>query len=151
MMKWNNNYLKKEKKIKLTEARRRAILWSEQEIQKKQLKAQFKIETISLSETSESATKVSRHSDLTTQTINKTTVSSLQKTIRDHKIQRQELDITIKVLSNYLNKLLNNPKFKGHKRTKTNGYARLTRWSLEKDIHSWAYSSQKSIIVFTPN
>ena len=111
----------KEKKSKLSEARRRAILWSEKEIRKRQLKAQAKIETISISDNSESVTTLSRHSDLTNQPLNENTISSLQKTIQDLKIQRQELDITIKVLSNHLNNLLNNSKSKGHKRTKHHG------------------------------
>ena len=111
----------KEKKSKLSEARRRAILWLEKEIRKRQLKAQAKIETISISDNSESVTTLSRHSDLTNQPLNENTISSLQKTIQDLKIQRQELDITIKVLSNHLNNLLNNPKSKGHKRIKHHG------------------------------
>ena len=60
----NNSLSKKEKKLKLSEARRRAILWSEQEIHKKQLKAQARIETISLSETSGIASKISKYCDL---------------------------------------------------------------------------------------
>ena len=82
----NKVLTKREKKVKLIEARRRAILWSEREIQKRQLKAQSKIESISISETSESASKLSRHSEITPQALSETTVSSLQKTIKDLKI-----------------------------------------------------------------
>ena len=115
----NKQLSKKEKKIKLIEARRRAILWSEREICERQLKAQARIETISLSEASESSSKFSRHSELQAQPITKGTISSLQKIL---KTQRQELDITIKVLSNHLNQLLlNSSKSKGHKRSKTDG------------------------------
>ena len=117
----NKSLTKKEKKIKLSEARKRAILWSEKEIRKRQLKAQAKIETISISDNSESVASLSRHSDLTTQPLNENTIASLQKTIQDLKIQRQELDITIKVLSNHLNSILNKNKLKGHKRTKHHG------------------------------
>ena len=59
---------------------------------------------------------------LMSQSLSETTVSSLQKTIRELKIQRQELDITIKVLSNHLQQLLNqSQQKKSHKRTKTDG------------------------------
>ena len=75
----NKQLTKKEKKIKLSEARRRAILWSEKDILKRQLKAQAQIETISISEHSESATTLSQHSDTTNQPLNENTVSSLQK------------------------------------------------------------------------
>ena len=118
----NEVLTKKEKKVKLIEARRRAILWSEREIRKRQLKAQAKIQSISISETTESASIISRYSEISPQALSETTVPSLQKMIEDLKIQRQELDITIKVLSNHLQQLLNNnPQTKGHKRTKTNG------------------------------
>ena len=118
----NKQYSKKEKKLKRIEARRRAILWSEQEIRKKQLKAQTRIENISISETPENSNRSSRSSDVTSQALSETTVSSLQKTIKELKTQRQELDITIKVLSNHLQQLLTkNPPTKGHKRYKTDG------------------------------
>ena len=118
----NKQLSKKEKKSKLIEARRRAILWSEREIRKKQLKAQARIETISLSEASQTSSKYSRHSDPQVHPITEGTISSLQKTLKDLKIQRQELDITIKVLSNHINQLLSNSsQSKGHKRTKTDG------------------------------
>ena len=119
----NKQYTQKEKKLKRIEARRRAILWSEQEIRKKQLKAQFNIESISISEPPEISNRPPRPSDITSsQSLSETTVSSLQKTIQDLKIQRQELDITIKVLSNHLQQLLSkNPPTKGHKRYKTDG------------------------------
>ena len=119
----NNQLTKKEKKIKLTEARRRAILWSEKEIRKRHLRAQAQFETISISEHSESATTLSQHSDITNQSLNENIIPGLQKTIQDLKIQRQELDITIKVLSNHLNNLLNNSNYKakGHKRSKNHG------------------------------
>ena len=117
----NKSLTTKEKKIKLSEARKRAILWSEKEIRKRQLKAQAKIETISISDTSESAANLSRHSDLTTQPLNENSIASLQKTIQDLKIQRQELDITIKVLSNHLNNILKKSNQKSHKRTKHHG------------------------------
>ena len=108
---------KKEKKIKLSEARRRAILWSEIEIRKRKLKAQSKIESISISEPSESPSKVSRHSEISPLALSKSMVSSLQKIIRELKTQIQELDITMEVLSNHLQQLLNkNPPNKGHKR-----------------------------------
>ena len=53
-----------------------------------------------------SATIISELTTITQQWPNKRTVSSLQKTIRDIQIQRQELDITVKVLNNYLNQIL---------------------------------------------
>ena len=119
----NRSLTKKEKQAKLNEARRRAILWSEREIRKQQLRTQAQIEVISLSETTDSVPPVlSRYTDITTPSLNENTVSSLQKTIKDLTIQRQELDITIKVLTNHLNQLLSQSnKFKGHKRTKHDG------------------------------
>ena len=57
----------KEKKIKQAEARRRAILWFEREIRKKQLnQAQARVGTISISESPASASAVPRQSELTT-------------------------------------------------------------------------------------
>ena len=118
----NRQLTKKEKKLKQIEAHRRAILWSEQEIRKKELKTQSKIEAISISEPLDTSIKSSRHSEIVSQSLSETTVSSLQKTIRELKIQRQELDITIKVLSNHLKQLLNqSQQKKSHKRTKTDG------------------------------
>ena len=65
---------------------------------------------------------LARYSDVTTPSLNENTVSSLQKTIKDLTIQRQELDIIIKVLTNHLNHLLSQSnKFKGHKRIKHDG------------------------------
>ena len=118
----NRQLTKKEKKLKRIEARRRAILWSEQEIRKRQLKTQSKIEAISISETLDTSSKPSRHSEIVSQSLSETTVSSLQKTISELKIQRDELDITIKVLSNHLQQLINqSQQKKSHKRTKPNG------------------------------
>ena len=126
MIRWldqmNKQLSKKEKKIKLIEARKRAILWSEREIWKKQLKAQSRIESISISDPSTSSSLISRHSEASPQALSESTVASLQKTIKELKIQRQELDITIKVLSNHLQQLLNKkPSHKSHKRSKTDG------------------------------
>ena len=84
----NRLLTEKEKKVKLIEACRRAILWSERDIRKQQLKAQSKIESISISEPSESSSKLLRHSEISPQNLSETTVSSLQKTINDLKIQR---------------------------------------------------------------
>ena len=52
---------------------------------------------------------------------NEGTVSSLCQTIKDLKIQRQELDITIKVLSKHL-ELLTQQVSKLTKRSKPDGY-----------------------------
>ena len=118
----NISLTNKGKKVNFREARRRAILWSEREIRQKQLKAQSKIESIFISEPYESSSKLSMHSEISPQALSESTVSSLQKTIKELKSQRQELDITIKGLSNHLQQLLNkNPQKKGHKHTKTNG------------------------------
>ena len=120
----NRSLTKKEKQAKLIEARRRAILWSEREIRKRQLKTQAQIEDISLSETTDPAPPSLAHYSeiIPLSTSNENTVSSLQKTIQDLTIQRQELDITIKVLKNHLNHLLSKSNtFKGHKRTKHDG------------------------------
>ena len=76
------------------------------------------MEAISLSDSpaSASASVTSRHSDLkilntlTNSVPNESTVSSIQKNIRDLEIQRQDFDITIKVLTNYLQQLLTNQK-----------------------------------------
>ena len=105
----NNPLSNKKKKLKRNEAQRRAILWSERELRKRQLKAQKQVETITLQEKLPSTN--SRPSEV--QTIiswqpNNGTVSSLQQTIRDFKVQRQELDTTIKVLTQYLNQLTDN-------------------------------------------
>ena len=118
----NDQLTKKERKAKRIEAWQRAILWSEREIRKKQLKNQSRIQHISLSEPPASAPNFSRQSDLISrQSNNENTVSSLQRTIRDLTIQRQEPDITIKVLTNHLNQLLSNQKPKS-KRSKTDGH-----------------------------
>ena len=121
----------KEKKVKRAKARRRAILWSEREIRKRNLKqAQARVETISISEPPASVYKSPSESDqLTLQTLqsvanllpNEDTVSSLQPTIKDLKIQRQELDITIKVLSKHLEQFLQKPPSKSLKRSKPDG------------------------------
>ena len=105
-----------EKKKKRAEARRRAILWSEREIRKRQLKTtQARVETITISDNTESesskiakssATILSEFSNINQQQPNENIVVSLQKTIQDLQIQKQELDTTIRVLSNYLNQIL---------------------------------------------
>ena len=122
-MAMNRALSKKEKQAKLIEARRRAILWSEREIRKRQLKTQAQIEDISLSETTDPAPpSLAHYSEIVPLPSNENTVSSLQKTIQDLTIQRQELDITIKVLTNHLNHLLSKSStFKSHKRTKHDG------------------------------
>ena len=91
----------KEKKVKRVEACRRAILWSKREIRKKNLKqAQARVETISISDPPASVYKyLSQSNQLTLQMLQSVanllpkedTVSSLQQTIKDLKIQRQEL------------------------------------------------------------
>ena len=91
-----------EKKKKRAEARRRAILWSEREIRKRQLKTtQAKVETITISDNTESepsniskssATILSEFFNITQQQCNENIVVSLQKTIQDLQIQKQELD-----------------------------------------------------------
>ena len=123
----NHQLSSKEKKSKRTEARRRAILWSERELRKKQLKqTQSRVETISISEPENPLIHSSRHSDIyslkshTSSLPNDATVSSLQKTLKDLKIQRQELDITIKVLTNHIQSL-QNKKSNSLKRNKPDG------------------------------
>ena len=119
----NRPLTKKEKQTKLNEARRRAILWSEREIRRRQLGTQAQIEAISLSASNNPVPQVlSQYSDVITPSSNENTVVSLQKTIQDLTIQRQELDITIRVLTNHLNTLLSQTKTsKGHKRSKHDG------------------------------
>ena len=119
----NRPLTKKEKQTKLNEARRRAILWSEREIRRRQLRTQAQIEAISLSASNNPVPQVlSQYSDVITPPSNEDSVASLQKTIQDLTIQRQELDITIRVLTNHLNTLLNQTKTsKGHKRSKHDG------------------------------
>ena len=103
----NNNLSNKEKKIKRKEARRRAILWSEKELRKRHLQAQQRVENITIQEQLPSTNSVaSEVQSLISQQPNNGTVSSLQQTIRDLQIQRQELDTTIKVLNQYLNQLI---------------------------------------------
>ena len=119
----NRQLTKKGKQSKRAEAPRRAILWSEKELRKRQLNhTQQGVEAISLPNT----TSVSITPD--TETIlkkssktNKDTISSLQQTIKDLKIQRQELDITIKVLSKHLEHL-NQHVSKPSKRSKLDEY-----------------------------
>ena len=91
---------------------------------------QARVETISSSEPPAPASEPPSHFDTitlkTSQTVvnslpNKHTVSCLQQIIKDLKIQRQELDITIKVLSNHLNQLLINTPSKSLKHNKTDG------------------------------
>ena len=114
----------KEKKRKRSEDHRRVILWSECKICEKQLKqTQARVETISLSDSPASASTTSRYSDL--KTLNKSTASvpikstvfSLQKTIRGLKIQRQGLDVLIKFLTNHLHQF-SSQKTKSLKRNK---------------------------------
>ena len=122
----------KEKKCKRAEARRRAILWSEREIRKRQLKrTQAKVETITISDKTESenlepfkssATILSEFSNITQQRHNEGTVVSLRNTIKNLQIQRQELDTTIKVLNNYLNQILSTSKTNFLKRNKRDGH-----------------------------
>ena len=118
-----NRLNNKEKKIKRTEARKRAILWSERELRRRQLQAQNKVETISISEKKTPAKSIPPEvRNIISQTPNEGTVSSLQQTIQDLQVQRQELDTTIKVLSNYLTQIksqLKSPVPK--KRNKPNG------------------------------
>ena len=105
----NNPLSNKDKKLKRNEARRRAILWSERELRKKQLQAQKQVETITLQEKLSSTDSIpSEVQTIISQQLNSGTVSSLQQTIRDLKVQRQELDTTIKVLTQYLNQLIDN-------------------------------------------
>ena len=105
----NNNLSNKEKKIKRTEARRRAILWCEKELRRKHLQTQQRVETIAIQEQLPSTNSIpSEVQSIISQQPNNGTVSSLQQTIRDLQIQRQELDTTIKVLTQYLNQLIAN-------------------------------------------
>ena len=105
----NNPLSNKDKKLKRNEARRRAILWSERELRKKQLQAQKQVETITLQEKLSSTDSIpSEVQTIISRQPNSGTVSSLQQTIRDLKVQRQELDTTIKVLTQYLNQLIAN-------------------------------------------
>ena len=105
-----NNYLSnKEKKIKRSKAQRRAILWSERELRKRQLQTQRKVETITIQEKLLSTNFIpSKVQSIISQQPNNGTVSSLQQTIRDLQIQKQEFDTTIKVLTQYLNQLIAN-------------------------------------------
>ena len=110
--------------MKLAEARKRAMLWSECELQKRQInQTQARAETISLTDTPASASGPSVLNKLLTLMPNKGIVSSLQKTIRDIKIQRRELDITIKVLPIPPNQLISNNshKTKSYERSKQDG------------------------------
>ena len=118
----NHQLSNKEKKIKRAEARRRAILWSEKELRNRQLKkTQHRVETISLSEQTSISSAKTETILKQTSNPNESTVSSLRQTIKDLKIQRQELDITIKVLSKHL-ELLNQQVSKPTKRSKPDGY-----------------------------
>ena len=103
-----DNYLSnKEKRIKRTEAWRRTILWSERELRKKQLQTQRQVETISIQEKLPSTNSMpSGVQSIISQQPNDGSVSSLQQTIRDLQVQRQELDTTIKVLTQYVNQLI---------------------------------------------
>ena len=122
----------KEKKIKRAEERRRAILWSEREIRKGQLKrTQTRVETITISDKTESetpepfkssATILSEFSNITQQQPDEDTVVILRNTIKDLQIQRQELDKTIKVLNSYLNQILSTSKTNSLKRNNPDGY-----------------------------
>ena len=92
--------------IKRTESRKRAILWSERELRRRQLQVQNKVEMISISEKKIPAKSIPPEvQNIISQTPNEGTVSSLQQTIQDLQVQRQELDTAIKVLTNYLNQL----------------------------------------------
>ena len=101
-----NHLTNKEKKIKRIEARKRAILWSERELRRRQLKTQNKVETISIKEKRQLPKSIpSEVQTIISQQPNEGTVSSLHKAIQDLQAQRQELDTTIKVLTNYLNQI----------------------------------------------
>ena len=112
-----NHLTKKEKRNKLTEARKRAIIWSERELRKRQLQTQNKVESISIRERKQLPKSIpSEVETIISQPPNEGTVSSLQQAIQDLQVQRQELDTTIKVLSNYLTQLQLKPKSQSHKK-----------------------------------
>ena len=101
-----NHLTNKEKKIKRIEARKRAILWSERELQRRQLNTKNKVEIISIREKRQLPKPIpSKVETIIFQQLNKGTVSSLHQAIQDLQVQRQELDTTIKVLTNYLNQI----------------------------------------------
>ena len=99
---------KKDKKQKRIEARKRAILWSEKELRKKQLRInQDRVNTLSINESPKpsSSSISSEVQSIISQKPTESTVSSLRQTIKDLKVQRQELDTTIRVLTNYMEQL----------------------------------------------
>ena len=102
----------KDKKAKLSEARKRAILWSERELRKKHLKqlqnqattvvaSAPSFDTISLEDSIPQSLK-SDVSTVLSQSSTRDTIQTLSKTIQDLQIHRRELDITIKVLKKHL-------------------------------------------------
>jgi len=106
-----NHLTNKEKKVKRIEARKRAILWSERELRRRQLHTQNKVETISIRERRQLPKSIpSEVSTIISQQPKEGAVSSLQQAIQDLQVQRQELDTTIKVLTKYLNQLTANSK-----------------------------------------
>ena len=110
------------------------------------------MEIISISTHPAPASSTSSHSDITTlKTLqtdanslsNKHTVSSLQQTIKDLKIQRQELDITITVLSNQLHQLITTPS-KSLKHNQTDGHYQW-HWKEIYILHS-IWGSKKTFV-----
>ena len=108
----------KERKVKLAEARKRAILWSERELRKNQLKQQQNRATPAVASAQNSFKNdledhlpASISSDVTSvlsQPPTKESIDNLKKTIQDLQIQRKELDITIKVLKRHLQQVSSN-------------------------------------------
>ena len=118
----NHQLSNKEKKTKRAEARGRAILWSEKELRNRQVNS-VKNRTQSKPLTEQASVSTPDTDIILKQNSkpNEGTVSSLRQTIKDLKIQRQELDITIKVLSRHLESL-NQQVSKPSKRSKSDGY-----------------------------
>lgn len=109
------NLSKKEKQSKLAQARKRAILWSSQEQRRKNLQATEPVAQLSTTTTTPifypAASELS-NDDLVSKPIPlkqntpATTIAALQASISDLQEQREQLDITIRVLQHRLNYLL---------------------------------------------
>ena len=120
----NNQLTRREKKSRKAEARERAILWSKNELRKCQLnQSQQWVKTIPISNNPYSSIPPETNTYWKNKCkSNKGIVSRLLKNIYDLKIQRQELDITIKVLpSKHLEQITKQVQTPS-KRSKPDGY-----------------------------
>ena len=108
------NLSKKEKQSKLAQARKRAILWSSQEQRRKNLQAIAPVAQLSTATAPifyPAASELSSDDLLSKpspikQNTPATTIAALQASISDLQEQREQLDITIRVLQNRLDYLL---------------------------------------------